>query len=320
MSLFKDIVKLWNSDDLLSQSWTESYEMILLSNEIFIQAITYLREGENIKTIKALKKRDSEINRFQKDVRRKVVTHYAITQNTEDLPNGLGLLNMVVDIERIGDYCKNILDLAINHPTQIISEECSKLNSFLVYVSTDYVFDGKSGKYKEDDVTNPIGFYGKSKLDGEYAIQKFSSNWCIARTSTPFGYHSSKKSFPVWLIENLQNDKSVNILTDQITSPTYVPNLSSMLMEISQKKIEGIIHVSGATKISRFDFASLIVEKLNLDKNLLKPIKMDEINFKAQRPKDSSLDVSKATAILSEKPESVEQSLEKFIEKKNDNE
>ena len=221
------------------------------------------------------------------------------------------------------DLCedKQLLASKINtKATQIISEECSKLNSFLVYVSTDYVFDGKSGKYKEDDVTNPIGFYGKSKLDGEYAVQKFSSNWCIARTSTPFGYHSSKKSFPVWLIENLQNNKSVNILTDQITSPTYVPNLSSMLMEISQKKIEGIIHVSGATKISRFDFASLIVEKLNLDKNLLKPIKMDEINFKAQRPKDSSLDVSKATSILSEKPESVEQSLEKFIDKKNDNE
>ena len=221
------------------------------------------------------------------------------------------------------DLCedKQLLASKINtKATQIISEECSKLNSFLIYVSTDYVFDGKSGKYKEDDVTNPIGFYGKSKLDGEYAVQKFSSNWCIARTSTPFGYHSSKKSFPVWLIENLQNDKSVKILTDQITSPTYVPNLSSMLMEISQKKIEGIIHVSGATKISRFDFASLIVEKLNLDKNLLKPIKMDEINFKAQRPKDSSLDVSKATSILSEKPESVEQSLEKFIDKKNDNE
>ena len=125
MSLFKDIVKLWNSDDLLSQAWTESYEMMLLSNKIFIQAITYLREGENIKTIKALKKRDSEINSFQKDVRRKVVTHYAITQNTEDLLNGLVLLNMVVDIERVGDYTKNILDLALNYPDTIRSEDFS---------------------------------------------------------------------------------------------------------------------------------------------------------------------------------------------------
>ena len=101
MSLFKDIVKLWKSDNILSQAWDESYEMMMLSNEIFTQAIKYLRENEDIDAIKALKKRDVEINRFQKDVRRKVVTHYAITQDVEDLPNGLVLLNMVVDVERL---------------------------------------------------------------------------------------------------------------------------------------------------------------------------------------------------------------------------
>jgi phosphate uptake regulator len=125
MSVFKDIVKLWNSDDLLSQAWDESYKMMVLSNEIFTQAIKYLREGENRDTIKALKKRDIEINTFQKDVRRKVVTHYAISQDIDDLPNGLVLLNMVVDVERVGDYTKNILDLALNHPNTIKSEDFS---------------------------------------------------------------------------------------------------------------------------------------------------------------------------------------------------
>ena len=125
MSVFKDIVTLWNSDDLLSQAWDESYKMMVLSNEIFTQAIKYLREGENRDTIKALKKRDIEINTFQKDVRRKVVTHYAISQDIDDLPNGLVLLNMVVDVERVGDYTKNILDLALNHPNTIKSEDFS---------------------------------------------------------------------------------------------------------------------------------------------------------------------------------------------------
>ena len=122
MSVFKDIVKLWGSDDLLSQAWDESYKMMVLSNEIFNQAIKYLRNGENKETIIALKKRDIEINNFQKDVRRKVVTHYAISQDIDDLPNGLVLLNMVVDVERVGDYTKNILDLALNHPNTIKSE------------------------------------------------------------------------------------------------------------------------------------------------------------------------------------------------------
>ena len=123
MSVFKDIVKLWTADNLLSQAWDESYKMMMLSNEIFTQAIKYLLEGENKETIKALKKRDVEINIFQRDVRRKVVTHYAISQDIDDLPNGLVLLNMVVDVERVGDYTKNILDLALNHPNIIKSEE-----------------------------------------------------------------------------------------------------------------------------------------------------------------------------------------------------
>ena len=126
MSVFKDIVKLWNADNLLSQAWDESYKMMMMSNEIFTQAIKYLREGENKETIKALKKRDVEINIFQRDVRRKVVTHYAISQDIDDLPNGLVLLNMVVDVERVGDYTKNILDLALNHPNIIKSEEFSE--------------------------------------------------------------------------------------------------------------------------------------------------------------------------------------------------
>lgn len=126
MSIFREIVNLWKSEDLLSQAWDESYKMMMLSNEMFTQAIKYLREGENDETIRMLKKRDVEINAFQRDVRKKVVTHYAISQDIEDLPNGLVLLNMVVDVERVGDYTKNILDLALNHPNIIKSEEFSE--------------------------------------------------------------------------------------------------------------------------------------------------------------------------------------------------
>ncbi len=126
MSLFKDVINLWKADDLLSQSWDESYKMLNLSHEIFQQALIYLRNGENIDSLKALKKRDKEINEYQRDVRRKVLTHYAVKQDTSDMADGLILINMVVDIERIGDYCKNILDLAINHDQSIKSSEISE--------------------------------------------------------------------------------------------------------------------------------------------------------------------------------------------------
>lgn len=126
MSIFKDIVTLWNSDNLLSQAWDESHNMMTLSNEIFLQALLFIREGGKNKKIKSLKKRDEEINTYHREVRRKVVTHYAIVQNMDDLPSGLVLLNMVVDIERVGDYTKNILDLALNYPDTICSEKISQ--------------------------------------------------------------------------------------------------------------------------------------------------------------------------------------------------
>ena len=196
--------------------------------------------------------------------------------------------------------------------TEIIAKECSKQNSFLIYLSTDYVFDGNSGMYKETDTTNPIGYYGKSKLDGERSVENFSSEYCIARTSTPFGLHSKKKSFPTWIIENLEQKNQINVLTDQITSPTYIPNLSQMLIEIAERKITGILHVSGASKMSRYDMACMIADKLDYDQSLLNPAIMSQMNWDAERPKNSSFDVSKAASILHQKPQTIEESIELF--------
>ena len=213
------------------------------------------------------------------------------------------------------DLCEseNLSATEINaKSTEIIANECSKQNSFLIYLSTDYVFDGSSGMYKETDTTNPNGHYGKSKLDGERSVENFSSEYCIARTSTPFGLHSKKKSFPTWIIENLEQKNQINVLTDQITSPTYIPNLSQMLIEIAERKITGILHVSGASKMSRYDMACMIADKLDYDQSLLNPAIMSQMNWDAERPKNSSFDVSKAASILHQKPQTIEESIELF--------
>jgi dTDP-4-dehydrorhamnose reductase len=197
--------------------------------------------------------------------------------------------------------------------TKILAQQAAKNNCFFVYVSTDYIFDGNGTMKKESDVPNPLGFYGQSKLEGELALNDLASGWCIARTSTPFGFHTTKKSFPLWVKENLESKKEIPVLIDQFTSPTYVPNLSQMLIEIATRQISGIIHLAGSTRISRYDLALLIANKLNLEKKLLISAKIDNMNWKAQRPRDSSLDVSLATEILEEKPQKIEQSLESFF-------
>ena len=125
MSVFKNLVNIWKSEDSLSQAWTSSNEMLTLSHVMFTDSIGALRSGEKNKVIKSIKQRDTDINKYQRDIRKKVVTYYSISKDVTNLDSGLVLINMVVDIERIGDYTKNILDLAKHHPKKFVSEKIS---------------------------------------------------------------------------------------------------------------------------------------------------------------------------------------------------
>ena len=126
MSVFKDLVTIWNSEDSLSQAWTSSNEMLHLSHEMFTDSINALRSGEKNKVIKSIKLRDEEINQYHRDIRKKVVTHYSVSKDVTNINSGLVLINMVVDIERVGDYTKNILDLAKHYPKKLRSEKISE--------------------------------------------------------------------------------------------------------------------------------------------------------------------------------------------------
>ena len=125
MSVFKNLVNIWKSEDSLSQAWASSNEMLTLSHAMFTDAINALRSGEKNKVIKSIKQRDTDINNYQRDIRKKVVTYYSISKDVTNIDSGLVLINMVVDIERVGDYTKNILDLAKHHPKKLVSEKIS---------------------------------------------------------------------------------------------------------------------------------------------------------------------------------------------------
>ena len=125
MSVFKDLVNVWKAEDSLSQAWSASNEMLTLSHEMFVDSVNALRSGEKNKVIKSIKQRDADINEYHRDIRKKVVTYYSISKDVTNINSGLVLINMVVDIERLGDYTKNILDLAKHHPEKLISENIS---------------------------------------------------------------------------------------------------------------------------------------------------------------------------------------------------
>ncbi len=188
--------------------------------------------------------------------------------------------------------------------TEIVACAARKTGSFLVYVSTDYVFDGTKGMYREEDETNPVNHYGYTKLLGEKYTREYCVDFCIARTCVIYGAKpaSGKVNFVLWLIDRLEKGESVKIVTDQYITPTLNTNLAEMLLEVAERKITGIFHLAGATRVSRFEFAEKIAEVFGLDDSLIAPSKMDEINWIAKRPRDSSLDTSKAARYLNEKP------------------
>ena len=119
MPIFTDLLSVWRKEDLLSQSWDESIQMLDLSHIMFNKAVKKSKKQENLSVLKQLKNRDKKINSFHRKVRRKIITHYSLEQNTKDLTSLMVLVNMIVDIERIGDYSKNILDLAIYYPEKL---------------------------------------------------------------------------------------------------------------------------------------------------------------------------------------------------------
>jgi dTDP-4-dehydrorhamnose reductase len=206
------------------------------------------------------------------------------------------------------DRCELEPDLAcrINaRSTRVLAEAARKAGAFLVYVSTDYVFDGRRGMYKEDDIPHPISHYGYTKLLGE----KYAD--CVARTCVIYGSRpaSGKINFALWILEKLKHGEEIRIVTDQHVSPTLNTNLAGMLLEAGVEKREGIYHLAGATRISRYDFACRLADVFELDKGMIVPAKMADMNWKARRPVDSSMDVSKATKLFKEKPWDIDRSL-----------
>jgi len=189
--------------------------------------------------------------------------------------------------------------------TELVAKSAAEVGAFVVYVSTDYVFDGERGMYKEDDMTDPINHYGLSKFHGE----RFCD--CVARTCVVYGARpaSGKVNFALWLIERLRREESVRIVMDQYVTPTLNTNLAKMLIEAGEKRLEGTFHMAGATRVSRYGFACEIARSFGFDAKLVIPSKISDMAWKAKRPADSSLDTSKVQEISEERPYDLRRSL-----------
>ena len=190
------------------------------------------------------------------------------------------------------DLCEDKEDLAYELNANSI-KNFSSFNGHFFHISTDYVFDGTSGPYYEDDITNPINVYGKSKLLGESIVEDLFDKYTILRTNILFGKDSSA-SFLNWVVNSLRNNQEIKVVNDQINNPVSVYDCSRTINQLINESILGKYHLGSDNLCSRFDFAMKIAEVWNLDSNLVSEISTKQLkrtlqSFKAERPLKSGL-------------------------------
>lgn len=197
--------------------------------------------------------------------------------------------------------------------TRNIAEACQKLGAKLVYISTDYVFDGEKGLYNEEDKPNPVNYYGLTKLEGEKKVIECCKNYAILRTSVLYGWHPWKQNFATWIINKLKQQQEITVVEDHYNTPTLADNLAEMAVEVAEKDMRGLYHASGRERISRYEFAKQIAGTFGLNSNLVKPVKMSQLTaWIAKRPGDSSLNTSKIQKQLKIKPLNITEGLNKM--------
>ena len=192
------------------------------------------------------------------------------------------------------DLCEEKKELAFKVNGQGVhnlSKMCDSFNAFLVHVSTDYVFSGKSKRpYKEDDDTSPINVYGASKLEGERKIQDTFDNYIIARTSWLFGKNG--KNFIKTILELSKKLDVLRVVDDQIGRPTYTKDLAQGIKWLLDSGAKGIFHVANEGSCSWYELARFAIKEKGIDAKII-PVDSNEFKRPAKRPSYSVLDTTK---------------------------
>ena len=186
---------------------------------------------------------------------------------------------------------KELCDKINGEGTENIAKVCKEINAKLMYISTDYVFDGtKDGEYTENDETNPINIYGESKLAGEKYVQEILDKYYIVRTSWVFNING--KNFIETMLRLSKANNQLSIVNDQIGSPTYTKDLSRLLVDMLETSKYGLYHATNEGYCSWYEFADTIFKLANINIDI-KAINSNEYVSRAKRPLNSKLSKDK---------------------------
>jgi dTDP-4-dehydrorhamnose reductase len=180
-----------------------------------------------------------------------------------------------------------------------VVEAANDVAATLVFFSTDYIFDGTSGPYREDDPARPINEYGRQKVIGEQHVALHAKKFLIVRTTVVYGWERHGKNFVTSLVSALRGGNEVRVPSDQIGTPTYAPNLAEVVVGLVRLGVRGVVNVAGPDRVSRATLAHEAADVFGLDPRLVVPVSTRDLAHLAARPLEAGLGVDKLRRLTS---------------------
>ncbi len=194
---------------------------------------------------------------------------------------------------------------------EYLVEACEKHQIFLCHLSTDFVFDGQSGPYSEEDLPSPISFYGWSKYAAEEIVKRSKCPWSIIRTVLVYGITNdmSRSNIILWVKNSLDQRKAIKVVTDQFRTPTLAEDLAMGCYLVVTKKAKGIFHISGKDFLTPYQMAIKTADFFGLDKSLISQVDTKNFTQPAKRPARTGFILDKAVSVLGYNPVSFEEGI-----------
>lgn len=189
---------------------------------------------------------------------------------------------------------------------------CEKSGAHLIHLSTDFIFDGKDGPYKEEARPNPISIYGESKYEAEKMVKNASCAWSIVRTVLVYGIAPglSRSNIILWVKDSLEKGKEIQVVDDQFRTPTLAEDLAMGCLLIAEKNAEGIFNISGKDFLTPYDMALQTADYFGLHKDLIKKASAATFSQPAKRPPRTGFIIEKAIRELGYAPHSFAEGIE----------
>ncbi len=188
---------------------------------------------------------------------------------------------------------------------------CTTSHPHFIDISTDFVFNGEAGPYKEEDEVAPLSVYARSKVEAEKLVMNSGLKWAILRTMIIYGVtdDEQRSNVIIWTKNSIEQGKEITVITDQFRGPTLAEDLADACIQAALRKAEGIYHVSGREVMAIIDISIEVAAFFELDKNFIKPITTASLNQPAKRPLRTGFIISKAERDLGYKPHSLKEGI-----------